>query len=804
MKILYNWLKNYVKTELSPAEVAALLTSVGLEVETIEPFESIKGGLNNVVIGEVKTCAKHPNADRLSLTTVDIGGKILQIVCGAANVAAGQKVVVATEGAMLYPYEGEAFQIKKSKIRGENSEGMICAEDEIGLGASHAGIMVLPPDTKIGIPAADYFKIYADTIFEVNITPNRADAISHIGVARDLVAAINLGKKVSTHLQMPVVDENISGNGYDIDVKIENPEACPRYSGITIAGIKVQESPQWLKDKMLSIGLRPINNIVDVTNFVMFESGQPLHAFDADAITGKKVIVRTAKAGETIITLDGTERKLHTDDLLICNEKEAMCIAGVYGGANSGVKNGTTNVFLESACFSGSYIRKTARRHSLHTDAAYRFERGTDINGTLYALKRAAALFIETGGGKVASGVKDSYPVKQEEKQIDFSIAYANKLIGHPIPEKEIKDIIRQVGIKINGESGDSMKLIIPTYRMDITTQADIVEEIVRFYGYNNIPIYKSLKMPMVHTGGIKKNEIENTIGDILSANGFAEVMNTSLTSSKFANDSGVVKLANPLSSDLDVLRSSLLDNGLTCIAYNQNHQQHDLRLYEFGRVYSRGDKNKFTEEEHLSLWLTGNKTKETWNAKFTRADFYQVKAYVNLILEKLLGKVALQEESINEGQFEAGLNYTFKSRTIASFGKVNTALLRAHDVKSEVYYADLYWKNILSLIPGKNEIKEVNKFPFVTRDLSLIINKEVSFDSLLKIAYQTEKELLKEVSVFDVYEGDKMEKGKKSYTLRFILQNEDKTLTDKEIDKSMERLIKVYQEKVSAEVRTN
>jgi len=802
MRISYNWLKNYVKTELAPAEVAALLTSVGLEVETIEPFESIKGGLKDVVIGEVKTCGKHPNADRLSITTVDVGGKILQIVCGAANVAAGQKVVVATEGAMLYPSTGEPFQIKKSKIRGENSEGMICAEDEIGLGSSHAGIMVLPADTKIGMPASEYFKIYLDTVFEINITPNRADAISHIGVARDLVAAINLGKKESVTLQLPKVDE-YTGAGYDIAVSIENPEACARYTGITISGIKVQESPQWLKDYILSMGLRPINNVVDVTNFVMYETGQPLHAFDADAIAGKKVIVRKARQGETMVTLDGTERKLNTEDLLICNEKEAMCIAGVYGGINSGVKETTTNIFLESACFNASSIRKTARRHGLHTDAAYRFERGTDINATIYALKRAVALFLETGGGKVSSSAKDVYPVKQEEKQISFSIAYANRLIGHPISEKEMKDIIQQVGIKIISSEGDTLKLSIPTYRMDITTQADIVEEIVRFYGFNNIPIQKSLRMPMVHSKGIELSNIVNVMSDLLSSNGFAEVMNTSLTSSRFVQDSSVVKIANPLSSDLDVLRNSLLNNGLSCINYNQNHQQHDLKLYEFGRVYKKAGAGKFEEEEHFSLWITGYKTTETWNVKHTKADFYQIKGYVNLILEKLLGGIAVQESAINDGQFESGLMYTNGSKTLACCGKVNPSILKTHDVKGEVYYADLYCRNIISLIKEIKDIKEVNRFPLVVRDLSLIINKDVAFDALLKIAYQTEKELLKDVAVFDVYEGEKMEQGKKSYTLRFILQSKDKTLTDKEIDKSMEKLIKTYQEKAGAEVRS-
>jgi phenylalanyl-tRNA synthetase beta chain len=802
MRISYNWLKKYVQTDLSATEVAALLTSVGLEVEVTEPFESIKGGLKDVVIGEVKTCAKHPNADRLSLTTVDVGGKVLQIVCGAANVAAGQKVVVATDGAMLYPFSGEPFQIKKSKIRGEASEGMICAEDEIGLGGSHAGIMVLPADTRIGMPAADYFKIYTDTVFEINITPNRADAISHIGVARDLVAAINLGNKGNAKLELPHVSENLTGSGYEISVNIENPEACARYSGVTLSGVKVKESPQWLKDSIQAIGLRPINNIVDVTNYVMFETGQPLHAFDADKISGRKVIVRKAKAGETILTLDNTERKLHTDDLLICNEKGAMCIGGVYGGIDSGVKDTTTNIFLESACFNPSHIRKTARRHGLHTDAAYRFERGTDINGTLYALKRATALIIETGGGNVASTIKDVYPVKQEEKQLDFSLAYANKLTGHPIAADLIKNIISQVGIKITGSSGDTLKLSIPTYRMDITTQADIVEEIVRFYGFNNIPINKTLTMPMVHSSGIQADGVVNLVGDLLAANGFAEIMNTSLTSSKFASDSSTVKVANPLSNDLDVLRGSLLNNGLTCIAYNQNHQQTDLKLYEYGRIY-RKDGGKFAEEEHLSLWISGYKTPEAWNVKQEKSDFYELKGYVELLLARLLGKINLEEVPTTDAQLELGLTYTYKTRPLVNLGKVKQSVLKLHDVKGEVFYADLFFRNILGLMSTEIKVNEVNKFPHVTRDLSLIINKDITFDALKKLAYQTEKELLKEVTIFDVYEGDKVEQGKKSYTLRFILQSENKTLTDIEIDKSMEKLIKAYEGKTGAIVRT-
>jgi len=802
MKISYNWLKKYAATELSPSEAAKLLTEAGLEVEHIEAFESIKGGLQGLVIGEVKTCIKHPNADKLSITTVDVAGeKILQIVCGAPNVAAGQKVVVALEGATLHPSEGEPFAIKKSKIRGESSEGMICAEDEIGFGASHAGIMVLAPDTKIGIPASEYFQIYSDSVLEIGITPNRADALSHIGVARDLVAASNLHGTQYISLQIPEVKETTSIAG-KITVAIENPEACKRYTGAEIRGIEVKESPQWLKNYLSAIGLRPINNIVDITNFVMLETGQPLHAFDADKIKGNKVIVRKAKKGESIITLDGTERKLKEEDLLICNETEAMCIAGVYGGKESGVSASTKNIFLESACFDATHIRKTAKSQGLHTDASYRFERGIDTNITTHVLMRAINLIQEENKGTNISTIQDVYPVKQEEIKLAFSLSYSNKLAGHSIPEEKIEQILKATGMKIAEKNQDKWLLSVPTYRMDITCPADIVEEILRFYGYNNIPIPKKLSVPLVYSGPKKSDEIIDRIANFLSSSGFSEVMNTSLSSSKF--DDSNVKIANPLSIDLDSMRGSLLYNGLTNIALNQNNKHADLKLYEFGRSYHKNNEGKFKEIEHLAIWLCGNRSPLSWNNKEQSADFFYLKSYVNAVIGKITGITNPTEAVLTENtEFSYGVSLSIKNNEVARLGKIKPETSLKFGIKSEVYYAEFNWKVLLQQIPKGMEIKEINRFPAVTRDLALIIDKSIQFSTLKEIAHKTEKELLKDVTVFDIYEGKGVENGKKSYALRFILQSESKTLGEKEIDKVMEKLQKNFTESTGAIIRT-
>lgn len=811
MKISYNWLKKYAITELPPSEVGKLLTECGLEVEHIEAFESFKGGLKGLVVGEVKTCAKHPNADKLSLTTVDAGGeKILNIVCGAPNVAAGQKVVVALEGATLYPKEGEPFTIKKSKIRGEASEGMICAEDEIGLGSSHAGIMVLPADTKIGLPASEYFQIYSDSVFEIGVTPNRADALSHFGVARDLVAAINIhSNSTIATLQLPGVLASAGwkakqSHSNEIIITIENPEACKRYTGAEIRGIEVKESPQWLKNYLSAIGLRSINNIVDITNFVMLETGQPLHAFDADKIKGGKVVVRKAKPGETIVTLDGIERKLKQEDLLICNAGEAMCIAGVYGGKESGVTANTKNVFLESACFDAAHIRKTARNHGLHTDASFRFERGADVSITEYALMRAIGLMEEETPKIVVSKIQDVYPVKVEETKLEFSLSYAHKLAGHVIPAEKMEEIVTATGIKILDKKEDKWVLSIPTYRMDITCPADIVEEILRFYGYNNIPIPSKLSIPLVHSGQKKADETMDKISNFLTASGFSEIMNTSLTSSKFEENKSTVRIANPLSNDLDILRGTLLFNGLTNIARNQHNKQTDLKLYEFGRSYHKHEDGKYKEIEHLSLWICGNKWPLSWNSKEQPADFYYLKSSIVAITGKMTGPSNPVEMTlVNDAIFSSGMSLSLKSNEMVKFGKVKEEILHRHEIKGDVFFAELNWKALLQQIPKGLQVKEINRFPAVTRDLALIIDKTVPFEMLKDIAVKTERELLKDVSVFDVYEGKGMEKDKKSYALRFILQSETKTLSDKEIDKVMEKLTKAFTEKAGAVIRS-
>ncbi len=812
MRISYNWLKKYIATDLPAQEAGKLLTEAGLEVEHIEPFESFKGGLKGLVVGEVKTCIKHPNADKLSLTTVDIGSeKLLNIVCGAPNVAAGQKVIVATEGTLLYPSEGEPFTIKKSKIRGEASEGMICAEDEIGLGRSHAGVMVLPPETQIGMPASEYFQIYTDSVFEIGITPNRADALSHYGVARDLAAAINIRSNLNVStLKLPGV---LSSAGWqarqthntEAIISIENPEACKRYTGAEIRGIQVKESPQWLKNYLSAIGLRPINNIIDITNFVMMETGQPLHAFDADKIKGNKVIVRKAKPGETLVTLDGTERKLKQEDLLICDEINAMCIAGVYGGKDSGVTENAKNIFLESACFDSVHIRRTARNHGLHTDASYRFERGSDVSMTEYALIRAIGLIEEENPKIVVSKIQDVYPVKVEERKIEFSVSYANRLAGHTIQAEKMAEIIEAVGIKIENKNSDNLLLSIPTYRLDITGPADIVEEILRFYGYNNIPIPAKLNVPLVHSGQKKPDELLYKISDFLSSQGFSEVMNTSLSASKFEENKDTVKIANPLSVDLDIMRGSLLFNGLTNIALNQNNKQPDLKLYEFGRSYHKNMEGKFKEVEHLSLWICGDKTTNSWNSEELPADFYSMKMYVHSIIERVADKSNFATTIIeNDPVFSFGYSVNANSGELLRAGKVKDELLRKWDIKSLVFFADFNWKVLLQQLPKKFEVGEINRFPAVTRDLALIINKDVQFSSLLDIANKTERELLKDISVFDVYEGKGMEDRTKSYALRFLLQSETKTLSDKEIEKVMEKLTKAFSEKAGAVIRSS
>jgi phenylalanyl-tRNA synthetase beta chain len=811
MKISYNWLKQYLHTSLTPEEAAALLTGGGLEVENTEVFESVKGGLEGLVVGEVKTKEKHPDADRLSITTVDAGGPaLLQIVCGAANVAAGQKVIVALDGARLFPTEGEPFVIKKSKIRGQASEGMICAEDEIGLGKSHAGIMVLPADTPVGMPAKDYFKIEKDHVFEVGLTPNRADAASHTGVARDLLALIlNQSSDASaTTLTLPSVEAfHVGKPGLSISVEVLDAEACPRYSGVCISGVQVQDSPDWLKNKLKAIGLRPINNIVDITNYVLHELGQPLHAFDADKIKGSKVLVKKCADKTKFTTLDGVERELSSEDLMICHAEGPMCIAGVFGGAESGVTEKTRNIFLESAWFNAVSIRKSSRHHNLKTDASFRYERGTDPDVTVYALKRAALIICELAGGLVSSEITDIYPNPVQPFRIPFAFSNCDKLIGKKIDHDVIRNILKSLGIHIESDSNDALLLAVPPRKVDVTRECDVVEEILRIYGYNKVEIPQSVHSSISYSPRPDKVKVQRLISEQLSQNGFHEIICNSLTKGAYYKENASfdpgksVELLNPLSSDLNVMRQAMLYGGLEVIAYNQNHKQPDLKLYEFGKTYMKGA-NGFYETMHLSLWMTGRKMAEGWNAKTESSDFYHLKAFVTGILSRL-GLVVSSVSEVSDELFSASLMIECSKKKIAQLGILKKSVLKQADASGEVLYADLNWDNIIAALPKKDiEYKDVPKFPSVRRDLALVLDKKVRFHEVEQLAYQYEKGLLKGVNLFDVYEGEKLGAGKKSYAVSFTLQDENATLTDKQIEKIMEKLMKAYVEKLGAEIR--
>lgn len=814
MKISYNWLKEYIKTDLSPDEIGILLTDCGLEVESIEKFETVKGGLKGMVIGEVRSKEKHPDADKLNITTVDIGEiALLSIVCGAANVEAGQKVVVATIGATLYPTTGEPFEIKKAKIRGKESEGMICAEDEIGLGTSHAGIMVLDPSAKIGTPANEYFKIEEDYTFEIGLTPNRADAASHVGVARDLVAILNAKEVAMSHaLTLPderlfKVDETTS----KIEVVVEDNIACPRYSGLSISNISVKDSPDWLKNRLKAIGLRPINNIVDATNYVLHELGQPMHAFDANKIKGGKVIVKKLADKTKFKTLDETERELSSEDLMICDEKGGMCIAGVFGGIESGVTADTKNIFLESAYFNASSVRKSSKRHGLKTDASFRYERGADPNITVYALKRAAILIKDIAGGKVSSDIIDIYPTPVENFKVPFSFEKCEQLIGKKIDFELVKIIITSLGIEIEHEGNDALLLSVPPFKVDVTREQDVIEEVLRIYGYNNIEIPSVLNSSLSFAEKPDKEKIQNVVSELLTNNGFSEMMCLSLTKGEYAtklkslSEDRSVAMMNPLSSDLNVLRQTLLFSGLETIAYNQNRKNADLKLYEFGKTYIaiKGETTKYIETKHLSVFITGRKQEESWNASNDGMNFYTLKGIVKNIIERLgIKDVKLAE--LNSDTFSQGLAYNWNKKLLVEFGEIAKPISsKLMDIKMPVYHADFNWDLILEAMKKSSTVyKEVSKFPEVRRDLALLIDKAVQFEQLEQLAYQAEKNILKDVNLFDVYQGDKLPNGKKSYALSFILQDENATLTDKQIEKIMEKLMKTYQEKVGAEIR--
>lgn len=803
MTISYHWLKEYIDISESPEQLGDMLTGTGLEVESIEPFDSIRGGLRGLVIGEVLTCLKHPNADKLSLTTVDVGdGNVRQIVCGAPNVAVGQKVLVALPGVTLYPTDGEPFEIRKTKIRGETSEGMICAEDEVGLGTSHEGIMVLDANAKPGTPASEYFKVASDYRIEIGLTPNRADAMSHTGVARDIRAVKGRALKMPDVSGFQVHDRSLT-----IPVQVENAEACPRYSGLTISGVVVGESPDWLKQRLQSIGLTPINNIVDITNFVCHELGQPLHAFDADAITGNKVIVRTMPAGSTFTTLDGRERTLLDSDLMICNAEEGMCIAGVFGGIKSGVKAGTRNIFLESACFSPDYIRKTVQHHQLRTDASFRFERGTDPEGTVFALKRAAVLITELAGGRITSDVIDIYPHPIAARSIVMRDRNVNRLIGKVIPREEVASILERLDITVTDQGEDQYTVSVPPYRVDVTQEADVVEEILRIYGFNNIELSDVARTDYLAEFPERDiNSFQLGIGGMLAANGYYEIWTNSLTNPLYQNKFNLsfagepVEILNKLSEEQGILRQTMLFTGLEVCAYNLNRKQHDLKLFEFGKIYYRKD-GTYVEEDRLALYLTGLLETENWQRESKPVTYYDLAQQVSHILTRA-GLSGIEQVALDDPMFEYGMALVVQGKKFTRLGKVKNAILKEFGIRQELFYAELETALLFQSATPKFVIKDVPKFPEVRRDVSLVLDRRVTFAEIESLVRATEKRLVRSVILFDVYQGDKIPKDKKAYAIGFTLLDEEKTLTDQEIEKTMNRLMAAFEQKLGAIIR--
>ncbi len=806
MRISYNWLKQFLKIELPSEETASLLTDLGLEVEVVEPFQSVKGGLLGIVVGEVLTCEKHPDADRLKVTTVNLGTGIpVQIVCGAPNVAVGQKVPVATIGTKLYDKTGVEFEIKKGKIRGQESHGMICAEDELGLGENHDGIMILDKKIKPGTTLAEVLKIENDEVFEIGLTPNRADAMSHFGVARDLRASLLLSNK-----NVELISPSVSGFRVDkrtlkIDVDVVDSKLAPRYCGVTISGIKVKPSPDWLQNRLKSIGLTPKNNIVDVTNYVLHEFGQPLHAFDAAKINGK-VIVKTLPSGTKFTTLDDTERTLHEDDLMICDENGPMCIAGVFGGKNSGVSDATTNIFLESAYFNPISVRKTAKRHGLSTDASFRFERGIDINLTDYALKRAAMLIQEVAGGEITSDPIDFYPKKMEDFAVFLNFDNAKRIIGQDLPKETVKNILASLDIKVNSVTDAGLGLIIPSYRVDVQREIDVIEEILRVYGYNNIEFSKKLNATVSNAPRNEDYKLQNIIANQLNSNGFHEMMANSLTTPDYVKLSTALKddynvtILNPLSSDLSVMRQSLLFSGLEAIAYNINRKNSDLKLFEFGKSYHKLLSGN-AEKKHLSVFLSGNRSGESWTNPTKPTDFFLFKGYIHSILSRL-GLTKIVNKSVESDVFAEGIALASGNDILVEFGILKKSILKEFDIKQEVLFADFNWDLILKLISTKIKFQDIPKYPDVKRDLALLVDSSVSFESIYTIATQTEKSLLKEVNLFDVYQGANLPEGKKSYAVSFVLQDATKTLTDVQIDKTMSKIKHNLETELGASLR--
>ncbi len=808
MQISFNWLRQFLQIDWETTRIAELLTDLGLEVEGITRFESVPGGLKGVVVGHVLTCKKHPNADKLKLTTVDIGREEpVQIVCGAPNVAKGQKVPVATIGTTLFLNNGESLRIKKGKIRGEESAGMICAEDELGLGDSHEGIMILEDSLEPGSPVADLFEIEIDEVFEIGLTPNRADAMSHYGVARDLKAGLRQ-QGVQKELMTPSVSNfNIANRSLKIAVKVEDITKAPRYAGVTISNLIVQPSPNWLKNRLKAIGLKPINNVVDATNYVLHELGQPLHAFDADRIFGKEIIVRTAKEGTRFMTLDGEERVLDKEDLMICDAEKPMCIAGVFGGINTGVTENTKSIFLESAFFDPVAIRKTAKRHGLNTDASFRFERGIDINNVEYALKRAALLICELTGGYITSDIVDLYPKKKEDHQVFLAFEKINKLIGQEIPRDVIKSILASLDIKVKSVTESGLGLVIPFYRIDVQREVDVIEEILRVYGYNNIQFQSKLNASVAPTSRFEDHTLQNNIGDLLAAQGFYEILSNSLSNPDYTKslapelDKNSVTVLNPLSSELSTLRSSMLFSALEAASYNINRKRPNLKLFEFGKTYHKAP-NGHLEKEHLSILVTGDRAAESWAIKSKPSDFYFLKALVEQILEKM-GINGYETAGIESAEYGEGIKLVKDKTPLVNIGVIQGSLRKMFDIKQEVLYADFDWAALCKMASRKQIIfTPIPKFPAVRRDFALLLNNEVPFKQLEEIAYKTERKLLKDLSLFDVYTGNKLPKGKKSYAVSFTLQDETKTLTDKHIDKIMNKIKNAYEKQLGAELR--
>ncbi len=818
MNISYNWLQQYIDIKLSADEVARTLTSIGLEVEGIESVEKIKGGLQGFVTGEVKTCQKHPDADKLSVTTVDVGEEnLLNIVCGAPNVAAGQKVIVATIGTTVYKGD-ESFQIKKAKIRGVVSEGMICAEDEIGLGTSHDGIMVLPDNSPVGIPAAKFFNLEPETMFVIGLTPNRIDSASHYGVARDLAAFFKKDRNVSL-IKPDVSAFRVENRNYPVEVTIENTKSCPRYAGVSVCGVKVGPSPAWLQDRLKSIGMTPINNVVDITNFVLHELGQPLHAFDADELRGRKIIVKNLPEGTPFVTLDEIERKLSSGDLMICDGSGPVAIGGVFGGLHSGVTEKTTNVFIESAYFNPVSIRLTAKRHGLSTDASFRFERGVDPEGTITALKRCALLIREITGGTISSDIVDVYPEPIKPVQIEVKFAHIDRLIGKKIDREMIKSILLSLDFSILSANENGYTLEAPLYRVDVTRDADVIEEILRIYGYNNVEISDTLNSSISYINKPDNEKLVDIVSEYLTGCGFTEIMNNSLTRSAYYDNlktfesCALVKVMNPLSNELNVMRQSLLFGGLETIRHNMNRQRPNLRLFEAGNCYwfhaDRGKRNpldKYEEHFQFALFATGKKHEPNWVSSGNSAGFYELKAVVENLLEKMgIGRDRLDIKVFDNSTdlYSGGLRYRFKDTVIADVSVVRKSITSQFEIKNDVYFSVIYWENLLK-VRGQHSVRfaELPRFPEVRRDLAMIVDKSLTYDRIRELAYRVEKNLLRRIDLFDVYEGEQVGEGRKSYAVSFILQDFENTLTDERIDRVMNRLMDAYVKELGAQIR--